>query len=87
MLCQIAALSKDSTYFYMAPSSLPSGMTNLPFSDFSSRIRATVVLITLVASAVFSKYGVRKASFLISDSTLIKNRNVFAFGIERAVVV
>ena len=63
MLCRIAALSKDSTYFYMAPSSPPSGMTNLPLLDFSSRIRATVVLITPVASAVFSKNGTRKAFF------------------------
>ena len=70
-LCRIAALSKDSTYGSLFA---PVGMTNLPLSDFSSRIRATVLLIAPVASAVFSKYGARKAPFLFSDSTLIKNR-------------
>ena len=79
VLFRIAALSNDSTYFYMAPLSLPSGRTNLPLSDFSCQIRATVALKTPVASAVFSKYGARKASFLFSDNTLIKNRPCVSF--------
>ena len=41
----------------------PVGDENLPLSDFSRRIRATVILITPVASAVLSNIGVRKVSF------------------------
>ena len=57
-------MSKDSTYFYMAPSSLPSGLTNLRLSDFSSQTRVTVVLITPVASVVLLSTELERLIFI-----------------------
>ena len=62
VLCRIAALSKDSTHLYGSLFASV-GDENLPLSDFLRWIRAAVILIIPVASAVLSNIGVRKVLF------------------------
>ena len=62
MLCRIAALSKDSKYLYGSLNA-PVGYDKATSFRFLPSDTRTVVLIIPVASAVFSKYGTREASF------------------------